>query len=250
MSDNLRIWNALRKTDPAHTKRFTRAGGFSGTSIKPIYMVEKMTALFGPCGIGWGMTEPNFQVVQLAEEIAVYCTVGLWYDGAGDSTRATVYGVGGDFVAKRNKNGLFADDEAFKKAYTDALSNAMKQLGVGADVHMGRHDDDKYVAELQREFTAAKAAPPKARDENKADERTEDHGDGGTPSNGVPAAIAFRDRYVNAVKGSKEMQDLVALAQKHGAALTKLREKYPALMTEIERAIATREAAFNPLGGG
>ena len=39
------------------------------------------------------------------------------------------------------------DDEAFKKAYTDALTNALKLLGVGADVHMGLWDGNKYADE-------------------------------------------------------------------------------------------------------
>jgi hypothetical protein len=109
-----------------------------------------MTEQFGPCGIGWGMDKPEFQLVTVKDDIAVYCTVSLWYlDG---DKRGVVYGVGGDFAAKTNKYGLSADDEAFKKSFTDALSNAMKHLGVGADVHMGQFDDLKYVNDLKREF--------------------------------------------------------------------------------------------------
>ena len=148
MSDNLKIWNALSKTDPAHTKKFKRAGGFSGTSIKPIYMTRMMTEQFGPAGQGWGMSEPRFVTVPAGENIMVYCTVGLWW---GQSSQM-VYGVGGDVVLGKNKYGPFTDDEAFKKSYTDALSNAMKQIGVGADVHMGQHDDDKYVSALSKEL--------------------------------------------------------------------------------------------------
>ena len=41
-----------------------------------------------------------------------------------------------------------------KAAYTDAilLSNAMKMIGVGADVHMGLFDDNKYVQAVADEF--------------------------------------------------------------------------------------------------
>lgn len=147
---NLRIWDALKRTDPKHTKPFQRSGGFRGTAIKPIYCTQRLTELFGPCGLGWGMDKPEFQVVPAGDEIAVYCTVGLWYIDGG--IRAQVYGVGGDFVVKKNKNGLQPDDEAFKKSYTDGLSNAMKQIGVGADVHMGQFEDNKYVSDLKEEF--------------------------------------------------------------------------------------------------
>ena len=68
------------------------------------------------------------------------------------SAQNAVYGVGGDKVLGKSKYGPFTNDEAFKASYTDALSNAMKQIGVGADIHMGLFDDEKYVRETQREF--------------------------------------------------------------------------------------------------
>src|ERR1700677_4299650 len=74
MSTNMRIWSVLGKTDPAHTKTFKRAGGFSGTAVKPMWANKQMTELFGPCGIGWGQTEPQYQVVEAAGEVLVYCT--------------------------------------------------------------------------------------------------------------------------------------------------------------------------------
>lgn len=156
-TDNLRHWTTLYKTDPAHTKQFTSGGGFRGTAIKPIYATQKMTEHFGPCGIGWGMAKPEFQLVNGDNrELLVYCTVCLWYMDS--DTRAEVYGVGGDKVigyvkASQNRPERWEnDDEAFKKAYTDALGNAMKQIGVGGDVHMGQFDDLKYRQEVEREF--------------------------------------------------------------------------------------------------
>ncbi len=179
MSDNnLRHWSALYQTDPAHTKPFTRSGGFRGTAIKPIYATQKMTEHFGPCGIGWGMEKPEFQLVNGDNrELLVYCTVALWYlDG---NARGTVYGVGGDKVIGYVKAGQNRperwdnDDEAFKKAYTDALSNAMKQIGVGGDVHMGQFDDSKYRDEVAREIEQRK---------HEQNEQKGDRGnDGGNP---------------------------------------------------------------------
>ncbi|MDW7555433.1 hypothetical protein D9623_33880 (plasmid) [Azospirillum brasilense] len=152
MTDNLRHWDPLYKTDPAHTKQFTRTGGFRGTAIKPIYATQKMTEHFGPVGIGWGMTKPEYLIQSAGSEIAIYCTVGLWYLDNGVKSEV-VWGVGGDIIAKsRNDGKLSLDDEAAKKSYTDALGNAMKQLGVGGDVHMGQFDDLKYRQDVEREF--------------------------------------------------------------------------------------------------
>jgi hypothetical protein len=162
---NTRIWDALSKTDPKHTKPFKRSGGFQGTAIKPIWLTKRLTEHFGPAGTGWGMDEPKFQTVPAGEEILVFCTVALWYKTAdatplADSTRAIVYGVGGDKVMGKNKYGAFTNDEAFKASYTDALSNAMKQIGMGADIHMGQFEDEKYVRETAREFANGTANTP------------------------------------------------------------------------------------------
>ena len=63
-----------------------------------------------------------------------------------------MFGVGGDKVVVKQSGGLRGDDEAFKKAFTDGITNALKMIGVGADVHMGMFDDDKYVNSLREEF--------------------------------------------------------------------------------------------------
>lgn len=149
-ADNLRIWSVLGKTDPAHTKGFKRAGGFSGTAIKPIWITQRLTEQFGPCGAGWGFERPEFQLVTVGNETLVYCTVTAWFVDGGK--QHFIYGVGGDKVAAARQSGVFTDDEAFKKAFTDALGNAFKFIGVAADVHMGLFEDSKYLAEVTAEF--------------------------------------------------------------------------------------------------
>lgn len=164
MNDNLRLWDKLGRTDPSQTKPFTRSGGFKGNAIKPMWSFRRMTEEFGPVGLGWGVNEPSFQVVSGSDgEILVYCTVSVWYgEGKGDDERncihTPVFGVGGDKVVVKQSSGLRSDDEAFKKAYTDAIGNALKLIGVGADVHMGLFDDSKYVQEMEQEFSAPKPA--------------------------------------------------------------------------------------------
>lgn len=152
MSENTKLWDLLGRTDPAHTKGFTRGGGFKGTAIKPMWSYRRMTEEFGPCGKGWGVGEPQFQVVPGPEgEVLVFCTASIWYRQ--DEAECRVYGVGGDKAVGKNKYGLQTDDEAFKKAFTDAVTNALKMIGVGADVHMGLFDDNKYVNTMKQEFS-------------------------------------------------------------------------------------------------
>ena len=152
MVSNTRHWDALKATDPKHTKSFSRSGGFKGTALKPIWIIEQMTKHFGPIGIGWGMGEPKFQVVDLSKDTGrfmVYCWVECWHTHPTHS----FWGVGGDTVQDQFRDGRMApDDEAFKKAYTDAVNNALKFVGVGADIHMGQFEDSKYMKQVAEQF--------------------------------------------------------------------------------------------------
>lgn len=158
---NTAIWDSLGKTDPANTKSFKRAGGFSGTAVKPMWVLRRLTEEFGACGVGWGVNEPSFQVVPGDNrEMLVFCTVSGWHGAESNM----VWGVGGDKIVTHIKaNEQYNrperwenDDEAFKKAFTDAVMNAFKFIGVAADVHMGRFDDNKYVSEAREAFNPTK----------------------------------------------------------------------------------------------
>lgn len=154
---NMERWNRLSKTDPSATKKFKRTG-FSGTAVNPLYLIQRMTEEFGSAGEGWGVKSAEFQTVFPQDvEPLVYCTATIWVG----SPDRTVIGVGGDTMVTTFKSGgSIADDEAFKKAYTDALGNAFKQLGMAADIYMGLFDDHKYVQEREREVQA-EASPHK-----------------------------------------------------------------------------------------
>lgn len=144
------IWDKLGVTNPEHTKGFSRAGGFQGTAVKPQWVLHRLTEEFGPAGVGWGANEPSFQIVPCGDEILVFCKVSCWHG----SRENVIWGVGGDKAVAMRKGAPFSDDEAFKKAFTDAVMNAFKFIGVAADVHMGMFDDSKYVVEAQQRFAA------------------------------------------------------------------------------------------------
>jgi hypothetical protein len=44
------------------------------------------------------------------------------------------------------------DKDGPKKAITDAKTKALPELGFNADIFLGRFDDNKYLAEVEREF--------------------------------------------------------------------------------------------------
>lgn len=157
---NMRIWDRVSKTDPSHTKPFSRSGGFKGTAIKPMYSFMKATEYFGPIGLGWGwdLLETRW------EGNAVFCLVSVWYvdpeTGGEKNYRRTRVGpqwggteAGRQYTKDDGTPGKFqVDDEAPKKSVTDAVTKCLSYLGFGADVHLGQFDDAKYVAELKEEI--------------------------------------------------------------------------------------------------
>lgn len=216
--EHLRHWNILGKTDPRHTKPFQRAGGFRGTATRPIWTEYRLTEHFGPCGIGWGCDEPAFSLIPAGDELLVFCTLCAWY--MEDGKRASLYGIGGDKVLAKDKNGLRTNDEAYKAAFTDALGNAFKHVGAGADIHMGLFEDDKYVREMRREFgdePATAASQPPAQ---KPATNGTDH------PRGNEARAAYKTIH-NEVKNAKVPRTIDDIVKVHGDNIKLIRDVSP-----------------------
>jgi hypothetical protein len=161
---NLKLWEAVEKTDPKYTKAFNN-GNFSGTAINPVYLAKKATEQFGSMGAGWGIKE----LEHFIESGVWFSKVQLWYvlndkKGEVEQWGATkfIYQV----APKDGKAGYTkVDEEAAKKAITDGMSKCLSLLGFSSDVYMGLYDDVKYVNEVKKEFAkesqpvSAKPAP-------------------------------------------------------------------------------------------
>ncbi len=148
MTDNMKIWSAVEKTDPAHTKHVAQRGGF--TAINANYQIMQATKQFGPIGIGWGYiaSDPIFH------DRLLFVPVTLWH---GD--RSNTFGpMLGCEEWKDAKDRI--DSDASKKATTDAVTKLLSQLGFSADVFLGKYDDQKYVAEMKKEFQPKPDAVP------------------------------------------------------------------------------------------
>lgn len=158
--ENMSIWGRVEKTDPKYTKQFSRGGGFKGTATNATYLARKATEMFGPCGTGWGINVVNEEVFTGAPHIIEGQVVAydmihkvharLWY--VMDGKRGEVEQFGQTQFVGRNKNGFYTDEEAPKKSLTDAMSKCLSLLGFSADIHLGLYDDNKYVAEVRKEF--------------------------------------------------------------------------------------------------
>jgi hypothetical protein len=85
-------------------------------------------------------------------QIFAFAKVSLFYKVASlasspipdDVWSDPIPGIGGSMLVAKEKSGLRSNDEAFKMATTDALSVALKMIGVAADIYAGLWDGTKY----------------------------------------------------------------------------------------------------------
>lgn len=116
-------------------------GALKGKSdINPQFRIETMTKEFGLCGIGWRFDVVKTETFACPDgQVMIFMTVTVQVKD-GDGWSEAVTGYGGDFIVKMEKGQLKPNDEAYKMAETDALGNALKYLGVAANVYRGMHD--------------------------------------------------------------------------------------------------------------
>ena len=162
MSDNSRYWEALKRPPSSALKKIN-GGRLNGkTDISPQWRVQAMTEQFGPVGTGWKYEIVNLWTVPGGDELFAFAQVNLYYR-EGEQWSDAVPGVGGSKLMQLEKSGLYANDEGFKMAVTDALSVAMKALGVAADIYLGLWDGSKYTDERSDAPQAAKPSPDDAK---------------------------------------------------------------------------------------
>lgn len=153
--DNLRIWDQFADIDPQFTKPIT-GKPYKGTSPNPHYVIRCLTEMFGPVGqgFGWDVEAEGFQ--PMGEELLHWCRIRFWH---GDGRGFSAYGQ--TKAIMKTRSGHMTDEDAPKKSLTDAITKAAAQVGVGANIFLGRWDDSKYVASVDADFRAAeKKAEP------------------------------------------------------------------------------------------
>jgi hypothetical protein len=177
---NLWLWRLNETTPPSKTKPVSFGRKFTATDT--YYQIKRATETFGPVGIGWGWETEDEVVTAEGKEGSVSfakCKVSLWYR---DPRNPEVICRPGPVIGT---NTMFLggkpDDDAFKKATTDAITKSLSYLGFSADIFMGLYDDSKYVDKLRQQentkadatgsklpeiLTKAIAELPKARDVN------------------------------------------------------------------------------------
>lgn len=163
---NLDYYNKL-KVVPQQALRQIQSGRLRGKSdINPMWRIKAMTEQFGVCGIGWKYVITKQWTETFGSEVKAYCNIDLFIKVNGEWSDA-IQGTGGSSEVSMESKGAYVSDECYKMALTDALSVAMKALGVAADVYFeaGKNIidiDSKYGALDSRAAQQPAAQPSQA----------------------------------------------------------------------------------------
>lgn len=158
MSENLKLWNAVEKTNPKYTKQ-ANVGGNKITSIAPQYQIMNVTEQFGSYGKTWGFKNIELDYTLVSEFNLIVFKAIFFYPGGEFPTINSIKMFMDNAKIK-------IDDNFAKKLETDTLTKAISKLGFNADIFMGKFDDVKYLAEVTKEFSE-----PKKEVENISDEK-------------------------------------------------------------------------------
>lgn len=147
---NLDYYNKL-KVVPQQALRPIQSGRLRGKhDINPMWRIKAMTEQFGVCGIGWKYIITKQWTETFGSEVKAYCNIDLFIKVNGEWSDA-IQGTGGSSEVSMESNGAYVSDECYKMALTDALSVAMKALGVAADVYF---DAGKDIIDIESKYGA------------------------------------------------------------------------------------------------
>jgi len=144
MSDNLKLWDSVEKTNPEHTKS-ANVRGNKITAIAPQRQIKNATEKFGIYGQAWGFESIEFDYAML-DKTGIVIFHGVFYFPDGK------FPITSSISAYRDNAQTKPDADFAKKVETDALTKALSKLGFNADVFMGLFDDHKYVQMMKEEF--------------------------------------------------------------------------------------------------
>lgn len=140
--NNMDIFDHVKDVPDSAKKKITGGRMNGKTDISPMWRIQVLTEVFGPCGIGWWYEITDKRLERGAkDEVKCFVDINLFYVW-GDHVSKPIPGTGGNTFVEAG--GKYTSDECFKMALTDAISVAAKALGVGASVYAGG-DDSKYT---------------------------------------------------------------------------------------------------------
>lgn len=208
MTDNMALYNEVREVPQSAVKKISGGSyGAAGLSdINPQWRIEVMTRMFGPVGTGW-----TWEPVDCFErENVLYAHVVVRYLTESGEWSQPIHGYGGTKFGGRD------DSDIYKSTITDAVSNALRFLGVGADVwYNAKRPSDK------NQFDTKYSAPPAQKD------ALDDELSAG------PQPLSVQQR--NTLRAMLEEVEWAAMEQKYGKNLALMKsDTYVTVLAKIK----------------
>ncbi len=142
---NMKLWQEVCVTDPAAVKPIT-GKSYKGNSPRPYWIIQRATEVFGPVGIGWGVTVKSERFERLSDtDVLHVAVVSVWFvqDGKRSETFDQMGGTKACYMT--GKGSLMVDEDAGKKSVTDGMVKCLSMIGFAGDIFSGQWDDSKYV---------------------------------------------------------------------------------------------------------
>lgn len=164
---NKSLWDSVKVTDPSAVKKIT-GKAYQGDSPKPYYLIERATEVFGPIGIGWGVTVKSERFERLSDtDVLHVAVVSVWYVQGGKRTESFDQMGGTKACYMTSKGSLMVDEDAGKKSVTDGMVKCLSMIGFAGDIFSGQWGDSKYVEWAANE--TARRNEPRLTDKQAAD---------------------------------------------------------------------------------
>lgn len=144
--ENLALWEEVSSTPSAFVKPIIIKGRKVQDAVDTTYQKKLLTQMFGLAGIGWGLEELRFETCETTDKSGTIHLVRVLH--------TTFY-----YHVDKKKGNIPVSvcmpfdqrGEVHKKLRTMALSKAISDLGVSADVFLGKFDDKQYVQDKKAE---------------------------------------------------------------------------------------------------
>ena len=159
--NNLEIWEKYKEVPQNALKDFDN-GKFKGTDINTMWRIKCLTEQFGICGVGWYYIPKKLWTEKCDNgDIFAFAEIELFVK-YNNEWSMPISGNGGNKLQRVKKDGdITTSDEAYKMAVTDAIGNACRNLGFGANVYW-QHDKTKYTEYQTKPTTTQKVEEKKA----------------------------------------------------------------------------------------
>ena len=149
---NLSVYEQARLVPESAIKPIQNGRLKGKSDINPMYRIKRMTEIFGVCGFGWKYEIVNQWLEPHGSEVKSFTHINLYIKMNGEWSDP-IPGIGGATFVSQESKGPYVNDECYKMSLTDALSVAMKALGIAADIYWAKDGnnlnpgDSKYREE-------------------------------------------------------------------------------------------------------